>query len=109
MFLRSGAELSDKIVEVIKKNTRFQYERSLVARSVAERSGAIFIALSKSDSKRNRRDNAGGNVVAIFSGMKQMTSEIALCRDHWKYRSKISLPHIAHLHCRKSRCIAVGF
>jgi hypothetical protein len=34
---RSGAELRDKIVEVIKKNTRFQYERSLVARSVAER------------------------------------------------------------------------
>jgi hypothetical protein len=31
-------ELSDKIVEVIKKNTRFQYERSLAARSVAERS-----------------------------------------------------------------------
>jgi hypothetical protein len=37
-----------------------------------------------------------------------MTSEIALCRDHWKYRSKISLPHIAHLRCRKSRCIAIG-
>jgi hypothetical protein len=33
--------------------------------------------------------------VAIFSGIKKMTSEIALCRDHWKYRSKISLPHIA--------------
>jgi hypothetical protein len=33
-----GAELSDKIVEVIKKNTRFQYERNLAARSVAERS-----------------------------------------------------------------------
>jgi hypothetical protein len=27
--------------------------------------------------------------------MKKMTSEIALCRDHWKYRSKISLPQIA--------------
>jgi hypothetical protein len=36
--LRRGAELSDKIVEVIKKNNRFQYERSLAARSVAERS-----------------------------------------------------------------------
>jgi hypothetical protein len=35
---RSGVELSDKIVEVIKKNTRFQYERSLAARSGAERS-----------------------------------------------------------------------
>jgi hypothetical protein len=90
-------------VEVIKKNTRFQYERSLAARS-----GAIFIALPKSDSKRNHHDNAGGNDVAIFSGMKKMTSEIALCRDHWKYRSKISLPHIAHLRCRKSRCIAIG-
>jgi hypothetical protein len=30
---RSGAELSDKIVKVIKKNTRFQYERSFAARS----------------------------------------------------------------------------
>jgi hypothetical protein len=30
---RSGAELSDNIVEVIKKNTRFQYQRSLAARS----------------------------------------------------------------------------
>jgi hypothetical protein len=38
IFLRRGAERSDKIVEVIKKNTRFQYERSLAARSVAERS-----------------------------------------------------------------------
>jgi hypothetical protein len=60
---RSGAKLSDKIVEVIKKkNTRFRYQRSLAARS-----GAIFIALTKSASKRNRRDNAGGNDVAIFS------------------------------------------
>jgi hypothetical protein len=33
IFLRRRAELSDKIVEVIKKNTRFQYERSLAARS----------------------------------------------------------------------------
>jgi hypothetical protein len=40
--------------------------------------------------------------------MKKMTSEIALCRDHWKYRRKILLPHIAHLRCRKSRCIAIG-
>jgi hypothetical protein len=24
-----------------------------------------------------------------------MTSEIALCRDHWKYRSKISLAQMA--------------
>jgi hypothetical protein len=70
---RSGAELSDKIVEVIEENTRFQYERSLAARSVAERSDAdrylsrgpraIHIA--------NRRDNAGGNDVAIFSGIKK--------------------------------------
>jgi hypothetical protein len=45
IFLRRGAELSDKIVEVIKKNTRFQYELS-----GAERSGAIFIAWIKSDS-----------------------------------------------------------
>jgi hypothetical protein len=27
---------------------------------------------TKSDSKRNRRDNAGGNDVAIFSGMKKL-------------------------------------
>jgi hypothetical protein len=33
IFLWSGAEVSDKIVEVIKKNTRFQYEHSLAARS----------------------------------------------------------------------------
>jgi hypothetical protein len=38
IFLWCGAELSDKIVEVIKKNTRFQYKRSLVAWSVAARS-----------------------------------------------------------------------
>jgi hypothetical protein len=44
---RSGEELSDKIVKVIIKNTRFQYERSLAARSIA-----IFIALTKSDSNR---------------------------------------------------------
>jgi hypothetical protein len=30
---RSGEELSDKIVEEIKKNTHFQYERSFAARS----------------------------------------------------------------------------
>jgi hypothetical protein len=53
-------------MEVIKKNTCFQYERSLAAWSVA-----IFIALTKSVSKRNRRENAGGNDVAIFSGMKK--------------------------------------
>jgi hypothetical protein len=35
--LRRGAELGDKIGVII-KNTRFQYERSLAARSVAERS-----------------------------------------------------------------------
>jgi hypothetical protein len=35
--MRSGADLSNKIGEVI-KNTRFQYERTLAARSVAERS-----------------------------------------------------------------------
>jgi hypothetical protein len=46
--------------------------------------------------------------VAVFSWIKKMTSEIGLCRDHWKYRSKISLPHIAHLRCRKSCCIAIG-
>jgi hypothetical protein len=47
IFLRRGAELSDEIVEVIKRNTRFQWERSLAAQSVA-----IFIALTKSDSNR---------------------------------------------------------
>jgi hypothetical protein len=64
--LRRGAELSDKIVEVIKKNTRFLYQCSLVVCS-----GAIFIALTKSDSYRKSSDNAGGNGVAIFSGMKK--------------------------------------
>jgi hypothetical protein len=52
---------SDKIVEEIKKNARFQYERSLATRSIA-----IFIALTA-----KRRDNAGGNDVAIFSRMKK--------------------------------------
>jgi hypothetical protein len=28
--------------------------------------------------------------------------------EHWKYRSKRTLPQIAHLRCRKSRCIAIG-
>jgi hypothetical protein len=42
---QSGVELSDKIGEVIIKNTRFQYEHSLAARSVV-----IFIALNESDS-----------------------------------------------------------
>jgi hypothetical protein len=41
IFLRRGAELSDKIVEVIKKNTSFQYEHSLAALSVAEQ-GDIY-------------------------------------------------------------------
>jgi hypothetical protein len=37
--VRSGAKLSDKIMEVlIKKNTRYQYQRNLVARSRAEQS-----------------------------------------------------------------------
>jgi hypothetical protein len=31
-----GADLSDKVVEIIIKNTNFQYERSLAAQSVAE-------------------------------------------------------------------------
>jgi hypothetical protein len=91
IFLRRGEAQSDKIVEVIKKNTRFQYQRSGVKRYLSRGPRAIHIA--------NRRENAGGNDVAIFSGIKKMTSEIALCRDHWKYGSKISLPHIAlHRH-----------
>jgi hypothetical protein len=40
--------------------------------------------------------------------MKKMMSEIGLCHDNWKYRSKISLPHIAHLRCCKLRCITIG-
>jgi hypothetical protein len=45
IFLQRGAELSNNIGEVIIKNTRFQYEHSLAAWS-----GAIFIALTESDS-----------------------------------------------------------
>jgi hypothetical protein len=45
-------------VEVIKQNTRFQYEHSLAAQSVP-----IQIAYC--------RDNAGGNDLAIFSEMKK--------------------------------------
>jgi hypothetical protein len=37
-----------------------------------------------------------------------MASEIGLYRELWKYRSKKSLPQIAHLRCRKLRCIAIG-
>jgi hypothetical protein len=87
----------------MKKKTRFQYQRSLAARSVA-----IFIVLTRAIYIANRCNNAGGNDVAIRSGIKKMTSEIALCPNHWKYRSKISLPHIAQLRCHKSRCIAIG-
>jgi hypothetical protein len=61
IFLRSGAELSDKIVEVINE--------------------------------------------------KKMTSEIGLCCNPWKYRSKISLPHTAHLalHCYWNSNLKIGF
>jgi hypothetical protein len=45
IFLQRGAELSDNIGEVIIKNTCFQYENTLAAWS-----GAIFIALTESDS-----------------------------------------------------------
>jgi hypothetical protein len=34
IFLRRGAEVSNKIEEVIIKNTRFQYQRSLAPRGV---------------------------------------------------------------------------
>jgi hypothetical protein len=37
-----------------------------------------------------------------------MASEIGLCCELWKYRSKKSLPQIAHLRCGKSRCITIG-
>jgi hypothetical protein len=37
-----------------------------------------------------------------------MVSEIELCRELWKYRSKQPLPQIAHLRCRKWRCVAIG-
>jgi hypothetical protein len=47
IFLRREAELSDKIGDVIIKNTCFQYEGSLAVQSVA-----IFIALTESDSNR---------------------------------------------------------
>jgi hypothetical protein len=54
-------ELSDKIGEVIIKNTRYQYERNLAARRISGRS-AIQIT--------SHSDNAGGNDVALLSGMK---------------------------------------
>jgi hypothetical protein len=40
--------------------------------------------------------------------VKKIASEIELCRKLWKYRSKESLPQIAHLRYRKSRCITIG-
>jgi hypothetical protein len=77
IFLQRGAELSDKIGEVIIKNTCSQYENTLAARS-----GTIFIALTETDSNHK-------SVIII------MASEIALGCKVWKYRSKISLPQIA--------------
>jgi hypothetical protein len=70
-----GAQLREKIGEVIIKNTCFQYKHSV----------AIFIALTESDS--NCPDKAARNYMAILFGMKKM-SEIELCRKLWKYRSK---------------------
>jgi hypothetical protein len=46
--------------------------------------------------------------MALYIRNGKMTSKIGLCREHWKYRSKKTLPQIAHLHCRKSRLIAIG-
>jgi hypothetical protein len=37
-----------------------------------------------------------------------MKNGIALCRKLWKYRSKNSLPQIAHLRRCKLRFIAIG-
>jgi type VI protein secretion system component VasK len=37
-----------------------------------------------------------------------MASKIGLCHELWKFRSKKSLPQIAHPRCRESRCIAIG-
>jgi hypothetical protein len=57
-------------------------------------SGAIFIAWTKSDSKQNRRDNAGGNDVAIFSGMKKWRQKsrcaAIIGNTEVKYRCRIS-------------------
>jgi hypothetical protein len=86
-------------VEVIKKNTRFQYERSLAARYLSRGPRAIQITY--------RRDNAGGNDVAIFSGMKKWRQKSS-CAVIFGNAGKKSLPQIAHLRCRKSRCIAIG-
>jgi hypothetical protein len=80
-------ELSDKIVEVIKKDTCFQYEHSLVARSVA-----IFIALTESDS--NRRDNARGNDVPMISRMKKWCLKLRYATSFGNTKVKIR--------CRKS-------
>jgi hypothetical protein len=44
----------------------------------------------------------------MISGVKKMAAEIALCNKLWKYRSKKSLPQMAHL-CRRKLCsIAIG-
>jgi hypothetical protein len=94
-------ELSDKIVEVIIKNTCFQYEHSLAAWSVAEWSN-----IYRFDQERFKSQIAAITLTEMT--WLDMTSEIVLYREVWKYRSKKSLPQIAPLRCRKSRCIAIG-
>jgi hypothetical protein len=88
-----GAKLSDKIVEVIIKNTCFQYERSL-----ATRSEAIFIALTKSNS--NRHENAGGSDVAILYGMIKWRQKLGCAASYGNTE--------VTNRCRKLRCIAIG-
>jgi hypothetical protein len=100
IFLRRGAELSDKIVEVIIKNTSFQYEHSFAARSVAKRSDIYRV-----DQERFKLQIAA---ITLAEMNDKMASEIGLCHELWKYRSKKSLPQIAHLRYRKSHCIAIG-
>jgi hypothetical protein len=93
-------------VEVINKNTRFQYERSLAARSIAEQSD-----IYRADRERFKSQIAAimlADMTWLYIRNGKMTSKIGLCRKHWKYRSKKTLPQIAHLRCRKSRCIAIG-
>jgi hypothetical protein len=60
------------MVEVIIKNTRFQYEHSLAERYLSRGLRAIQIA--------NRRDNAGRNDVAIYPEWKNDVKNWAVPR-----------------------------
>jgi hypothetical protein len=82
-------------VEVIIKNTRFQYEHSLAALT---ESSDIY----RADQERFRSQIAAITLaeMTLYIRNGKMTSKIGLCREHWKYRSK--------KRCRKSRISAAA-